>query len=76
VSEQPQEETAETPQQGVTVQVENHQVVETLQRKFAMLTAQLVYENAMLESALTNARGEIGELRARNEALAQALNAA
>jgi hypothetical protein len=55
------------------VTVDQSQVVETLQRKFAMLVAQLTYENAMLETALNNARGELGALRAKNEALTKAM---
>jgi hypothetical protein len=63
---------AEAPPQ---LRIDPAMVAETLQRKNAQLMSQLVYDNAVLETALETTQRENGELRAKNAGLREALGA-
>lgn len=53
----------------VDIQVDHGQLLSMLRRKSANMVGGLVYENAILEVALGNAKAEILELRAKVAAL-------
>lgn len=66
-------QTAISPEGRPQIRIDPAMVAETLQRKNAQLMSQIVYDNAVLETALETAYREIGDLKAKNEALQLAL---
>lgn len=65
-------QTAVAPPARPQIRIDPAMVAETLQRKNAQLMSQIVYDNAVLETALEIAHREIADLKAKNEALMQA----
>jgi hypothetical protein len=63
------------PQARPQIRIDPAMVAETLQRKNAQLMSQLVYDNAVLETALETAHRRIQELETQNEGLRAALGA-
>lgn len=55
------------------IQLDPNMVAEILQRKFAMLTAQVTHENAVLEAGIETVTAKYNDILAKYEALQKAM---